>query len=79
MKTAMVGLLVTPAAMAQQTPAQQTPGTTPDPAAAQTQPASPTAPAAPAATMTPVTVTGSLLLATAHVWNWRRRPHCAVD
>ncbi|MET1023759.1 MAG: MerC family mercury resistance protein [Pseudoxanthomonas sp.] len=28
---------------------------------------------------TPVTVTGSLLLAAAHVWNWRRRPHCAAD
>ncbi|WP_428661067.1 TonB-dependent receptor [Reyranella sp.] len=55
----MVGLLVGPAAMAQQTPAQQTPGTTPDPAAAQAQPASPANPAAPAATMTPVTVTGS--------------------
>lgn len=24
---------------------------------------------------TPVTVAGSLLLASAHVWNWRRRPH----
>ncbi len=24
---------------------------------------------------TPLTVTGSLLLASAHVWNWRRRPH----
>ena len=56
MKTAMVGLLVAPAAMAQQTPAQQTPGTTPDPATAQAQPASP---AASATTMTPVTVTGS--------------------
>jgi catecholate siderophore receptor len=58
MKTAMVGLLVAPAAMAQQTPAQQTPGT-PDPATAQTRPAPPADPAAPAATMTPVTVTGT--------------------
>ena len=30
---------------------------------------------------TPFTVAGSLALAAAHVWNWRRRPHptCAVD
>jgi len=27
---------------------------------------------------TPLTVSGSLLLAAAHVWNWRRRPHCAA-
>jgi len=51
----MVGLLVAPTAMAQQTPAQQTPGA-PDPATAPAQPADPVAPAA---TMTPVTVTGS--------------------
>lgn len=28
---------------------------------------------------TPVTVAGSLLLAAAHVWNWRRRPHASCD
>jgi catecholate siderophore receptor len=55
-KTAVVGLLVAPAAMAQQTPAEQTPGTAPpDPTTAQV----PAAPAAPTATMTPVTVTGT--------------------
>ena len=26
---------------------------------------------------TPLTVTGGVLLAAAHVWNWRRRPHPA--
>lgn len=55
MKTAMVGLLVGPTAMAQQAPAQQTPGT-PEPTPSQAQP---TDPAVPSATMTPVTVTGS--------------------
>ncbi|SEM42164.1 MerC mercury resistance protein [Pseudoxanthomonas sp. GM95] len=28
---------------------------------------------------TPVTVVGSLLLASAHVWNWRRRPHADCE
>ncbi len=54
-KTAMVGLLVTPAAMAQQTTDQQSPEGS-EPSIAQTQPADP---AVPAATMAPVTVTGS--------------------
>ena len=49
----MVGLLVAPAAIAQDNIAQQTPGTTPDPAST-----TPADPARPAATMTPVTITG---------------------
>ncbi|CAN5185596.1 TonB-dependent siderophore receptor PiuA [soil metagenome] len=53
----MVGLLVAPAAMAQQAPAEQAQGTAPDPTTAQAQPADPTA--APTTTMTPVTVTGT--------------------
>jgi catecholate siderophore receptor len=52
----MVGLLVAPAAMAQETPAQQAQGTTTGPTTAQTQPADPNAPTT---TMTPVTVSGS--------------------
>jgi catecholate siderophore receptor len=56
-KTAMVGLLVAPVAMAQQPQAQQPAAPPPDPSNA-TKPADPNAPA-PAATMTPVTVTGS--------------------
>jgi catecholate siderophore receptor len=55
-KTALVGLLVAPAAMAQQTPPQAQPTPTPDPNAPPTQPADPNA--APA-TLAPVTVTAS--------------------
>jgi len=55
-KTAMVGMLVAPAAMAQQAPAEQAQKPAPDPSTAQAQPADP---AAPPTTMTPVTVTGS--------------------
>ena len=54
-KTAMVGLLIAPVAVAQQNPADKTPGATPDP----TGEAKPADPGAPAATMTPVRVTGS--------------------
>ena len=58
MKTAMMGLLVAPVAMAQQPPPRQPAATPPPDPANATKPVDPNAPA-PAATMTPVTVTGS--------------------